>query len=181
MGTETTTGNVKDMTDETTVAYIDTTVSFAETTYVSAETINNEAEATAVNDETTNVPVKTVETTIHNINDSSVSKPVDIPHSLDGIKNNELEAEFDGAEITVMHDKITAVPDATTVFTATGNDETTSISSETSTLFTEVQSTVKSAGGKDETTMAPNVETTVAAVSIEGTSLEPVEKTASEP
>merc|ERR1712013_913325 len=50
--TETTTGNVKDMTDETTVAYIDTTVSFAETTYVSAETINNEAEATAVNDET---------------------------------------------------------------------------------------------------------------------------------
>merc|ERR1719317_1721176 len=42
--TETTTGNVKDMTDETTVAYIDTTVSFAETTYVSAETINNEAE-----------------------------------------------------------------------------------------------------------------------------------------
>merc|ERR1712013_507116 len=192
---DTTSGNVKDMTDETTVAYIDTTVSFAETTYVSAETINNEAEATAVNDETTNVPVKTVETTIHNINDSSVSKPVDIPHSLDGIKNNELEAEFDGAEITVMHDKITAVPDATTVFTATGddetttsnidtitrNDETTSISSETSTLFTEVQSTVKSAGGKDETTMAPNVETTVAAVSIEGTSLEPVEKTASEP
>merc|ERR1712013_211866 len=161
--TETTSGNVKDMTDETTVAYIDTTVSFAETTYVSAETINNEAEATAVNDETTIVPVKTVETTIHNINDSSVSKPVDIPHSLDGIKNNELEAEFDGAEITVMHDKITAVPDATTVFTATGddetttsnidtitrNDETTSISSETSTLFTEVQSTVKSAGGKD--------------------------------
>merc|ERR1719477_449376 len=90
--TETTSGNVKDMTDVTTVAYIDTTVSFAETTYVSAETINNEAEATAVNDETTIVPVKTVETTIHNINDSSVSKPVDIPHSLDGIKNNELEA-----------------------------------------------------------------------------------------
>merc|ERR1712013_645263 len=177
---DTTSGNVKDMTDETTVAYIDTTVSFAETTYVSAETINNEAEATAVNDETTIVPVKTVETTIHNINDSSVSKPVDIPHSLDGIKNNELEAEFDGVEITEMHDKMTAVPDATTVFTATGddetttsnidtitrNDETTSISSETSTLFTEVQSTVKSAGGKDETTMAPNVETTVAAVSI---------------
>merc|ERR1719206_1516744 len=36
--TETSSGNVKDMTDETTVAYIDTTVSFAETTYVSAET-----------------------------------------------------------------------------------------------------------------------------------------------
>merc|ERR1719422_370377 len=193
--TETTTDNIKDMTDETTVAYIDTTVSFAETTYVSAETINNEAEATAVNDETTNVPVKTVETTIHNINDSSVFKPVDIPHSLDGIKNNGLEAEFDGSEITAMHDKITAVPDATTVFTATGddetatnnidtitrNDETTSISSETSTLFTEVQSTVKTTGGKDETTMTPNVETTVAAVSIEGTSLEPVEKTAIEP
>merc|ERR1712062_645238 len=118
---------------------------------------------------TTNVPDKSAETTIHNINDSIVFKPVDVPHLLEGIINNGLEGEIDGVEINAMHDEITTVPDATPVFTGTGNDETTTsnidsitrndeatkISTESVSLFNEVQSTVKTVSGKYETTEAP--------------------------